>query len=205
MAAKRTSSSQYPPVKGGKLVPALCNILGTLILLAVILTAVPLAVPRFFGYEIFNVETGSMEPALPVGSVVYVKPVEPTTIKAGDIIAFYSNGTVITHRVVENRTEEDKFVTKGDANAIEDLGNVNYGDVIGVVKYHFPVLGSYLMLYSQQMIKIYLLCLAGCGVLFNIIASRIRIAQAERYQEELAQYRRRQKERERAELEKNRD
>ena len=33
--------------KGGKLFPALCNILGTLMLIAVIVTALPLALPRF--------------------------------------------------------------------------------------------------------------------------------------------------------------
>ena len=66
-----------PEKRGGKFIPALCSILGTLILLAVILGALPLALPRLFGYEAYSVVSGSMEPALPVGSVVYVEPADP--------------------------------------------------------------------------------------------------------------------------------
>ena len=138
MASSRTSSSRRPIKKGGMFIPALCNVIGTLILIAVIATSIPLAVPALLGYETYNVTSGSMEPTLPVGSVIYVKPVEPETVQEGDIIAFYVDAVVVTHRVVENRFVEGEFVTKGDANEMEDFSNAHYRDLVGVVKYHFP-------------------------------------------------------------------
>ena len=190
MAERRTSSLQRPIKKGGKFIPALCNIIGTLILAAVILTSVPLAVPRLLGYEIYNVTSGSMEPALPVGSVIYVQRVAPEAVKEGEIIAYYVDGTVITHRVVENRFVEGEFVTKGDANDMEDFSNTHYSDLVGIVKYHIPMLGDYLMVYSNQLTKVYLLTLAFCGVMFNMLAGRMRRRQEERFQEELERWER---------------
>ena len=201
MAERRTSSLQRPIKKGGKFIPALCNIIGTLILAAVILTSVPLAVPRLLGYEIYNVTSGSMEPALPVGSVIYVQRVAPETVKEGEIIAYYVDGTVITHRVVENRFVEGEFVTKGDANDMEDISNTHYSDLVGVVKYHIPVLGDYLMVYSNQLTKVYLLTLAFCGVMFNMLAGRMRRRQEERFQEELERWERYQVAKRKEELE----
>ena len=201
MAERRTSSVQRPIKKGGKFIPALCNIIGTLILAAVILTSVPLAVPRLLGYEIYNVTSGSMEPALPVGSVIYVQRVAPETVKEGEIIAYYVDGTVITHRVVENRFVEGEFVTKGDANDMEDISNTHYSDLVGIVKYHIPMLGDYLMVYSNQLTKVYLLTLAFCGVMFNMLAGRMRRRQEERFQEELERWERYQAAKRKEELE----
>ena len=59
--------------KGGKFLPAFCSVLGTLIILLVICIALLLSLPRLFGYEIYSVVSGSMEPALPVDSAVFVK------------------------------------------------------------------------------------------------------------------------------------
>ena len=201
MSNNRTSSSRRPIKKGGMLIPALCHVIGTLILIAVIATSVPLAVPTLLGYEIYNVTSGSMEPTLPVGSVIYVEHVKPETIQSGDIIAYYVDAVVVTHRVVENRFVEGVFVTKGDANEMEDIGNTRYRDFIGVVKYHFPFLGNYLMIYSNPITKIYLMILAFCGVMFNILAGRMRRRAEEKFREQVERWERRQAERNRAEME----
>ena len=201
MASSRTSSSRRPIKKGGMFLPALCNIIGTLILVAVIATSIPLAIPRFLGYETYNVTSGSMEPALPVGSVIYVQYVEPETVKADDIIAYNVDGTVITHRVVENRFVEGTFVTKGDANELEDFTNTRYRDFIGVVKYHIPVLGNYLMVYSNPITKYYLLAIAFCGVMFNMLAGVFRRRAEERFRIQVERWEKRQAARGKAELE----
>lgn len=200
MTQKRTPSARRPSKKGGKLIPALCNIIGTLILIAVIASAVPLTVPRLLGYEIYNVESGSMEPALPVGSVVYVEHTSPENVEAGDIIAYNVDGTVVTHRVVENYFVEGEYVTKGDANPMEDFDRVRYRDLIGKVKYHIPVAGRYLTIYSQQITKVYLLCLAACGVMFNMLAGIIRKQHEEKFRQQLERYDRRQEAKMRAKL-----
>lgn len=63
--------------------------------------------------------TGSMEPAIRVGSIVVIKPFNPESLKEGDIICFkLSEPTSITHRII-NITDEG-FITKGDANKDPD-------------------------------------------------------------------------------------
>ena len=199
--AERTSSSRRPIKKGGMFIPALCNLIGTLLVIAVIVTSVPLAVPTLMGYEIYNVTSGSMEPTLPVGSVIYVKPTQAELVQPGDIIAFYVDAVVVTHRVVENRFVEGEFVTKGDANEMADFSNARYRDLVGVVKYHFPYLGNYLMIYSHQLTKVYLMVLAFCGVLFNVLAGRMRVRSQEKFREQVEQWERRQAARNKAEIE----
>ena len=68
----------------------------------VIALAVVSFVPRAFGYTPFAVLSGSMEPEFPVGSMVFVRQVEPTDIAVGDNATFYrSDGAVVTHQVYE--------------------------------------------------------------------------------------------------------
>ena len=155
-------------------VPVLCNIIGTLILLSVIALCVPMTVPRYMGYEIYNVVSGSMEPAIPVGSVIYVGEVEPSTIEIGDVIAFQSGESVIAHRVTVNQIVEGEITTKGDANAEEDFNPVAYEEVIGRVEYHLPYLGTFFSIFSSNIGKLYIICFAACGLMLNILATRIR-------------------------------
>ena len=68
----------------------------------VIALAVVSFAPRAFGYMPFAVLSGSMEPELPVGSMVFVHQVDPTNIAVGDNATFYrSDGAVVTHQVYE--------------------------------------------------------------------------------------------------------
>ena len=97
-----------------------------LVLLTVVLTKSG-DVPNILGYSVFRVMTGSMEPAIETDSLIVVKRVEASEIKIGDVISFFSQdpahgGAVNTHRVtaIEQNGEEWNFVTKGDANQLED-------------------------------------------------------------------------------------
>ena len=86
------------------------------------------------------VYTGSMEPAIPVGSVVVIKPVDPETLKIGDIICFQlSQPTSITHRII-NITDQG-FITKGDANEDPDQWIVKKENVIGKAIFTIPYIG----------------------------------------------------------------
>lgn len=127
------------------------------------------------GYEIYNVVSGSMEPEIPVGSVIYVKAVSPETVEEGDIIAFTSGVSVISHRVVSNQTVEGKFTTKGDANAENDMNPVGYGgpDRPGRV----PSAGTgRVSCYPDKhaSVRFVILTLGACGVMLNILAGRMR-------------------------------
>ena len=160
--------------KGGTLGPALCSIAGTLILLSVIASCLPVTVPRLMGYEIYNVVSGSMEPEIPVGSAIYVEAVPPEEVQEGDGIAFWSNDSVIAHRVLRNKLVEGTFTTKGDANAEEDMNDIEYAALIGRVAAHYPMLGQMMVLYTSSVGKVYVVCFAACGCMFHILAGRLR-------------------------------
>ncbi|MCL6579865.1 MAG: signal peptidase I [Candidatus Bathyarchaeota archaeon] len=88
------------------------------------------------------VYTGSMEPAIPVGSIVVIKPANPETLKVGEIICFKiesESSTTVTHRIF-NITDEG-FITKGDANEDPDQWIVREENVIGKVIAVIPFLG----------------------------------------------------------------
>lgn len=155
-------------------VPAFCSLIGTIMLLAVIAAAIPLTIPEFMGYDIYNVVSGSMEPAIPIGSIIYVKEVDPVDIEKGDIIAFQSGETVVMHRVMKNDVTNGAFTTKGDANNAEDLTEVRYSALVGKVARHIPVLGQLLILFGSMLGRICMICFAACGALLNVLASRFR-------------------------------
>jgi signal peptidase I len=115
-----------------------------------------------------------MEPTIPIGSIIYVKDTDPADIKSGDIIAFQSGDSVIMHRVKENKVVEGTFVTKGDANEAEDMNNVPYDDLIGIVVRHIPILGQLLILFGSTFGRICMVCFAACGALLNILGGRFR-------------------------------
>lgn len=162
--------------RGGKLIPALLNLVGTLLMLGVIALMLPTFVPRLMGYEVYNVVSGSMAPTITTGSMVLVEPAVAKDVQEGDIIAFFDGASVVTHRVVHNKLVEGKIVTKGDANETEDLSTVDYSSLIGRVVWHMPMLGDIMAHITTLLGKIYLLALILCGLLLNIIAGRLRDA-----------------------------
>lgn len=166
--------SRQEKEKRGGVLPAVCSILGTLILASVILMCLPVTLPKLFGYQVYDVVSGSMEPEIPVGSVVYVKETPPDEMKEGDVAAFWSGDIVVVHRVVENQIVEGQFVTKGDANAGEDVRKTPYDALIGKVTRHIPLLGMVMSLLTSTVGKAYMLCFALCGAMFHLLAGRLK-------------------------------
>ena len=160
--------------KGRGIAPALCNILGTLILISAILICLPAVLPGALGYEVYCVVSGSMEPAIPVGSAVFVKNAAPEELEKKDVIAFMSGDSIITHRVTQNYKVEGELSTKGDANEKEDMNRVKYNAVRGRVNFSVPMLGDILTAVSSVVGKVYLLCYAACGAMLNLLAGRLR-------------------------------
>lgn len=161
-------------IKGGGLLPALCSLIGTVLLIGVIILLIPMSTPRLFGYDMYNVVSGSMEPYIPVGSMIFVQSADPLDIVEDEVIAFYRNGAVVTHRVVMNNRTEGFFRTKGDANQEEDMNEVLYKELIGLVKYHVPVLGDLSSTLSSSFGKVYLLALIFLGLLLHLLGIRLK-------------------------------
>ena len=151
----------------------LLQIISTILVALVVLLAVALVGVRLAGIRTFTVLSGSMEPTYHVGSLIYVKKVDPTTIRPGQVITFMlDENTVATHRVVEVVPDEDdpstlRFRTKGDANDAEDGGLVHYKNVIGTPVFTIPYLG-YVADYIQHPPGMYV-ALSGAAVLLLLV------------------------------------
>lgn len=146
--------------------------MGILILLLLAACCLPLTLPRFFGYHIYSVVSGSMEPAIPTGSLVYIREEKPEEIAAEDVIAFYGaadSASIITHRVVENRVVMGEFITKGDANQAPDRNPVPYARLIGRVERSIPEAGKIAAVFTSAQGKI----LAGCAVLAAVLLQAV--------------------------------
>ncbi|MDZ7746627.1 MAG: signal peptidase I [Halobacteriales archaeon] len=112
-------------------------IAATVALVVAVVPFVLFAVPGLVGAEhAFVVLSGSMEPALSPGDIVFVDA--DTAIASGDIIT-YGSDVPVTHRVIDSL--DGGFVTQGDANENPDSGLVTSEAVLGEVTFSIPVIG----------------------------------------------------------------
>lgn len=92
----------------------------------------------FFGYSIFEVQTGSMVPAINPGDWIIVRATN--IIQLDDIITYEEDGEYITHRVRE--MYKDTYVTKGDANPVKDKP-ITDDKLVGKVEKVLPYFGIF--------------------------------------------------------------
>lgn len=128
------------------------NAATTVLIVLVMLLAMLIWGVKLLGMDVFVVQSGSMKPAYPVGSLVYVKETDAADLQVGDVITFNMSGNVrCTHRIVEIMSDHSSiaFRTKGDANDQPDNSLVSAKDLIGKVCFTIPYLG-FLAAYIQQ-------------------------------------------------------
>ena len=96
-------------------------------------------------FQLLKVMSGSMEPAIKTGSVIFVEKVDPKDLKTGDVITFSVNGPIspVTHRIVRVIYSGNnlKFATKGDANKTNDVDQVDQTNIKGKVIFATPYIG----------------------------------------------------------------
>lgn len=102
------------------------------------------------GYRVLFVCSGSMEPAIPVGSLLVEEKVEEEdALQVGDVVTFRwpnayadSEDRQITHRIVRiiSSAKDGQYTiqTKGDNNPIEDPFQLSLEDIRGRVVWIFP-------------------------------------------------------------------
>ena len=134
-----------------KKVKKIWDVVTSVLVVIVVLFAIFLMGSRLIGLQVFNVVSGSMEPVYSVGDLIYVKTVDPDSVKAGDVITFVLNEDLVvaTHRVTKVDAENRVFTTKGDANKNEDVAPVHFNNLIGVPVFAIPLLG-YVSAYIQS-------------------------------------------------------
>lgn len=144
------------------------NIATTVLVSLVVIFAILLVGVRLFDIQVFSVISGSMEPEYPVGSLIYVKEVDPSQIKEGDVITYVlPNDMPSTHRVVQIDEQNELFYTKGDANDVADGAPVHFKNLIGTPIFKIPLLG-YVAHYIQHPPGMYV-AIAAAAVLLILV------------------------------------
>lgn len=143
-------------------------------------------IPRVAGATPYAVQTGSMRPTLPPGTLVVVRPVPPQDVGVGSVITYQLESgrpQVTTHRVVEiginNVSGERTFRTRGDANEAVDPEAVRAVQVRGEVWYAVPFVGRVNDVVTgprRLPLLMVVACLLGYAVWMFIAAGRERRA-----------------------------
>lgn len=104
-----------------------------------------LLLPRI-GITVDVVMSGSMEPTLPTGGIVFTDTRQRNP-RTGDIITFWVDDEKVSHRVVGQK--QQNYRTKGDANDYEDLALVEPAQIVGTVIFAVPYIG-YAAVFMKQ-------------------------------------------------------
>lgn len=114
-----------------------------------------------------------MEPELPVGSLIYVRAVDPSEVVVGDAITFkLESGTLVTHEVYEIDSAAREFKTHGIAN-VDSQGNISpdaapvpWSSLAGSVVACVPLLG-YVNVFVTQPPGVFMV-IAGVAVVIGV-------------------------------------
>ena len=143
------------------------GLIAWLVAITVALLLAATFVPTIFGLESLVVASGSMTPAMPVGSVAMTREIDARAISVGDIISFRhrSAAETTTHRVIAVKAEGSQvvFTTKGDANDAPDPETVVVTGSIHKVEYVVPGAG-YVVGYARSpwgVVGLFIVPLAG--------------------------------------------
>jgi len=128
------------------------------------------------GFRLSVVQTGSMTPAIPKGSLVLI---EPTKVLDSDSVGVYVNDVeqTIIHRLLYT-SPNDLYVFKGDANTLVDAA-VNKQQIIGAAKWSVPYIG-YVAMFTKSwtgiVLFVYIPAIAMIAYEINKLAYRLSTA-----------------------------
>ena len=144
----------------------------------------PDEVPSIFGYKPFVVTSGSMESAINIGDLVFVKNVNIEELKVNDIIAYKDDDIVTTHRIVEVvEVDGNKcFKTKGDSNNTVDEDIVCKDQIEGKYVNKLAKVGNFILFIQKPLgfIVMMLVLLIICMLIYFVSNKKdIKISQEE--------------------------
>jgi signal peptidase len=115
------------------------------LLIDVVALALMTHVASAAGIELYIIRGTSMEPALPLGSLVATESVDPRDLHVGDIVTIQkAHGVIVTHRIVGFQEPDQGprlLRTRGDASGADDLILVPDTAVVGRATWYVPALG----------------------------------------------------------------
>ncbi|MEP9363461.1 signal peptidase I [Nocardioides sp. CN2-186] len=167
MPAKRRAETIFDGVRRA------CEVM--LVTLAVGVALAAVVIPRLAGATPYAVLTGSMRPAMPPGTLVVVRPVDPADIKVGSVVTFQprpDDPSVVTHRIVAQGFDAaglPVYQTKGDANDAVDPAAIHAGQILGQRWYFVPYIGYLTDLLTGHQRMTGVLVVAGGLILYALV------------------------------------
>lgn len=127
-------------------------------------------VPEFGGYKALVVTTGSMEPTIKVGGIVFVKKV--TEYSVGDIVTFQQglgSKSLTTHRIIDIKGTNGRrmFETKGDAVKQADSELILENRIIGKVLFSLPFIGRPIVFAKTQLGVVALVAIPAAIIVYE--------------------------------------
>lgn len=115
-----------------------------------VLTSVILKMSVTTGINAYVIVSNSMNPSIPIGSVIYTK--KETVYKIGDIVVYPQKGKTISHRIddVIKIGSQIYYSTKGDANTTSDFDLVERGIIFGKTVFFLPYIGEIILALRNQ-------------------------------------------------------
>jgi len=114
-----------------------------------------------FGYSTVVGYGKSMEPVLSSGDAIWVKYMDPTEVKVGDIVTLQLPGKdPVTHRVIKVQSLSNGsylLETKGDANQLSERWEIEDGEKVAVAAIRAPFIGYLLDFLSNIVIRVILI------------------------------------------------
>ncbi len=139
-----------------------------------------------FGYNIYYVVSGSMQPTYSVGDILLGKTVDADQLKVGDVVTYLGTqgeieGKMITHQIIEIRETETgrTFITKGVANAVADPP-VEERQIQSKILFKIPLLGTLFALANHKWGFLVLFILPLVILLVNEVVSLIQLCKKEK-------------------------
>ena len=168
-------------------------IAAAVVVLIMVLLTKPGKPPSIGGFTLLRITTGSMAPTYDVDTMILVQETDPSQIKEGDVISFYSSdpmldGAVNTHRVVRIEKDGGQYVytTKGDGNNVEDPYDVKSEYLVGKVIWSSVILGKISRLVSNPLIFIPVILVPLAVILLSNFFQTISLARKIAKEEEEA-------------------
>lgn len=122
-------------------------------------------IPSIWGEKPLVILSGSMEPILKVGGILYYKEENINDFNEGDVLVYQLNDHIISHRIV--KVLDDSFITKGDNNKSIDIYEVLNCQILGKgTNWSIPYIGYYAdFIYNHK----YLLVIAAGLIFMDIL------------------------------------
>jgi len=139
-----------------------------------------LAESNVMGISALRVASASMEPEIPINSLILVRQDNPNNLEVGQIATYLrGDGLLITHRIFyieqDNNGNKTGFILKGDANIAQSEEIVPSENIIGRVVFASHIIGQLLMFFEARFMLIIAITIFLLVVLYLIKRKKNRV------------------------------